>query len=223
MKSIHILLVEDNEGDILLTHNNLNEQSQSPNLRIAEVEHYRTVHTVRTPRTVTISVTNLTEPYSKATDLAIQRYNNLNLKLKFKRVSSNGNIDIVGIDEPAEGGYITLGSSGFPTSSGSAYEQVLMNTNPDAYGDNPNVQYLASVLTHEIGHCIGMRHTDYMNRSYSCNGTKINEGWSEIGAVRIDGTPSKPDSESWMLSCSNGGNRVFNENDIVALRYLYQK
>lgn len=211
------------EGDILLTEENLREQSESPNLRIAEVEQYRTTNLVKTPRTVTVSVTNLSKPYSDATNIAIERYNALNLKLKFKRVSSNGNIDIVGFDEPAEGGYITLGSSGFPTYSGAPYGEVLMNTNRDAYGANPNVNYLASVLTHEIGHCIGMRHTDYMNRAYSCNGSRINEGASNVGAVLIPGTPSKPDAESWMLSCSNGGNRVFNANDIVALKYLYSK
>ena len=211
------------EGDILLTKENLQEQSQSPNLRIAEVEQYRTTNLVKVPKTITISVTNLTEPYSKATDIAIARYNALNLKLKFKRVSSMGNIDIVGFDEGSEGGYITLGSSGFPTALGAVYEEVLMNTNEDAYGPNPDVLYLASVLTHEIGHCIGMRHTDYMNRAYSCNGSKVNEGASDVGSVRIPGTPSKADSESWMLSCSNGGNRVFNANDIVALQYLYSK
>jgi len=211
------------EGDILLTDENLNQQSQSPNLRIADVEQYRTTNLVKVPRTITVSVSNLTEPYSKATDVAIARYNALNLKMKFKRVSSNGDIDIVGFNEGPDGGYITLGSSGFPTNSGDPYAQVLMNTNPDAYGPNPDVQYLASVLVHEVGHCIGFRHTDYMNRAYSCNGRKINEGQADLGSVRIPGTPSKPDAESFMLSCSNGGNRVFNTNDVVALKYLYLK
>ena len=97
-----------------------------------------------------------------------------------------------------------------------------MNTNEAAYGANPDVNYLASVLTHEMGHCIGFRHTDYMARQYSCGGKrKVNEGTAGVGAVLIPGTPSTPDAESWMLACSNGGNRLFNANDVIALNYLY--
>jgi hypothetical protein len=37
----------------------------------------------------------------------------------------------------------------------------------------------------------------------------------------IPGTPSVADANSWMLACSNGGNRTFNGNDQVAMDYLY--
>lgn len=40
-----------------------------------------------------------------------------------------------------------------------------------------------------MGHCIGFRHTDYMNRSYSCRGSAVNEGSAGVGAVYIPGTP----------------------------------
>jgi predicted Zn-dependent protease len=212
------------EGDIFLTKENLGQQSQSPNLRIADVEQYRTTNVVKVPRVVTVSVSNLTDPYSVATDSAIARYNALNLKLKFRRVDSGGDIDIVGFDEPADGdGYITLGFSGFPTANGAAFKHIQMNTNQDAYGPNPDILYLTTVVTHEMGHCIGFRHTDYMNRAYSCGGSRVNEGAADVGAIRIPGTPSKIDANSWMLACSNGGNRVFNANDIIALKYLYKR
>jgi hypothetical protein len=81
--------------------------------------------------------------------------------------------------------------------------------------------YLASVLQHEVGPTIGLRHTDYSNRAYSCGGAASNEGASNVGAVRIPGTPSGPDAASFMLACSNGGDRTFNANDIIALNYLY--
>jgi len=210
------------EGDILLTDENLKANVNSPNLRIAEDEQYRTTNLVTgLPRVITVSVSNMTSPYSQATDLAIDRYNAQNLRITFQRVSSGGNITIVGFNEGPSGGYITLGSAGFPTSSGNPYSQIRMNTNEAAYGSDPDVAYLASVLTHEMGHCIGFRHTDYMDRSYSCGGRRSNEGKAGIGAIRIPGTPSKPDAESWMLACSNGGNRLFNANDVIALNYLY--
>jgi hypothetical protein len=210
------------EGDILLSEQELASVSSSPNLRIAEVEQYRTNNLVTgLPRVITIRVTGLTQPFIDGTDLAISRYNARGLQLTFRRVTSgSANITISGFNEGPSGGFITLGSSGFPTNSGNPYSSVSMNTNPAAYGSNPNVNYVGSVIQHELGHCIGFRHTDYMNRAYSC-GSGGNEGSAGIGAVRIPGTPSGPDAASWMLACSNGGNRTFNANDIIALNYLY--
>ncbi|GAA4201270.1 hypothetical protein GCM10022289_14380 [Pedobacter jeongneungensis] len=214
------------EGDILLTDDNLTEPSAGANLNIAETEQYRTTNVVKSlPRVVTVSVTNLPQVYSDAVNTMISRYNSLGLRLTFQRASAGakGNIDIVGFNEGPSGGFITLGSSGFPTSSGAPYSQVKMNTNAAAYGTNPNLLYLASVLQHEVGHCIGFRHTDYMNRAFSCGSSGAgNEGASNIGAVRIPGTPSAPDAASFMLACSNGGNRTFNANDVIAINYLYK-
>jgi predicted Zn-dependent protease len=212
------------EGDILLTEENLSEKPISTHLSIAETEQYRTTNLVRSlPRVITISVTNLPTVYSTAVNTAISRYNALGLSITFQRASSGstGTINVVGFNEGPSGGYITLGSAGFPTSSGNPYSQIRMNTNAAAYGTNPNVNYIASVIQHEIGHTIGLRHTDYANRAYSCGGTAVNEGASNVGAIHIPGTPTGPDAASYMLACSNGGNRTFNANDIVALNYLY--
>lgn len=212
------------EGDILLDEQALASASSSPNLRIAEVEQYRTNNLVRSlPRTITVRVTGLTQPFIDGTDLAIQRYNALNLSIRFQRVTSGtANITIQGFSEGPSGGFITLGSAGFPTSSGNPYSTIRMNTHAQAYGSNPNVSYVGSVIQHEVGHCIGFRHTDYMNRAYSCGSAGAgNEGSAGVGAVHIPGTPTGPDAASWMLACSNGGNRTFNANDIVALNYLY--
>jgi hypothetical protein len=210
------------EGDILLTDENLSEGTSGPVLRIAESEQYRTTNLVKNlPRTITVSISNLPAVYGTATQNAIARYNALNLTLQFQFVASGGQIQVVGFNQGPSGGYITLGSSGFPTKKGNPYGQIQMNTNAQAYGTNPDVNYLTSVLQHEMGHCIGFRHTDYFNRAYSCGGTPTNEGASNIGAILIPGTPSTADANSWMLACSNGGDRTFNTNDKVALNYLY--
>jgi hypothetical protein len=214
------------EGDIVLTEENLTKESTSPTLLIANEEQYRTTNLVtKLPRVITVSVTNLPQVYSDATNEAISRYNALNTSITFTRAATGttGKIDIFGFNQGPSGGYITLGSSGFPTSSGEPYSQVQMNTNQYAYGSNPDLNYVASVIQHEIGHCIGFRHTDYMNRSYSCGGRKVNEEKprSGYGAILIQGTPSTPDAESFMLACSNGGNRTFNANDVIAMNALY--
>ena len=213
------------EGDIVLTEENLNSQSVSPNLLIATDEQYRTTNLVKAlPRTITVSVSGTLSGlavWSNATDALISRYNALALQIKLQRVASGGNVDIVGFDQGPSGGYITLGSSGFPTSTGDPYNQIQMNTNPQAYGTNPNQGYITSVLQHEMGHCIGFRHTDYFNRALSCGGKKSNERAGTIGAILIPGTPSGFDAESFMLACSAGTDRTFNTNDVIALNYLY--
>lgn len=210
------------ENDIFMDQASLSEASTTPNLRIAETEQYRTRNLVSNlPRLIKIKVVNLGAAYVSGTDLAIQRYNALGLALTFQRVSSGtADITIQGFYQGPSGGFITLGSSGFPTKNGNPYNTVNMNTHPDAYGANPDVNYVGSVIQHELGHCIGFRHTDYMNRAYSC-GSGGNEGSGTIGAILIPGTPSGPDAASWMLACSNGGNRTFNANDVIALNYLY--
>jgi hypothetical protein len=213
------------EGDIVLTEDNLNAQSTSPSLLIANSEQYRTTNLVKAlPRVITVSVSGTLSGlavWSNATDALISRYNALGLQITLKRVASGGNVDIVGFDQGPSGGFITLGSSGFPTSAGDPYSQIKMNTNVQAYGSNPNQGYITSVLQHEMGHCIGFRHTDYFNRALSCGGRKSNEGSAGIGAILIPGTPSGFDKESFMLSCSAGTDRTFNANDIIALNYLY--
>ena len=205
------------EGDIVLTENDLNGHTDAKLLRIAETEQYRTTNLVGSlPRTISIRVsTTLPSAYVTATTEAIRRYNELGLRLSFQRVTSGGNIVIT--TAPSGAGY--LASAGFP-SGGNPYGSVRVNS---AYlGSNPGTNYLATILAHEIGHCIGFRHTDFMNRAYSCGGSPVNEGASTVGAIHIPGTPTGPDAGSWMLACiGSGQNRPFNTNDRTALNYVY--
>lgn len=210
------------ENDIVLTEENLNTKVNSPFLRIAESEQYRTTNLVSVSgtRNITVRVSGLSNAFIAGADTAIARYNRANLSIRFTRITSGtASITIQGFSQGPSGGFITLGSAGFPTASGNPYNQILMNTHPQAYGSNPNILYVGSVIQHEIGHCVGFRHTDYQTRS-SCN-QNVNEGIAPYGAVLIPGTPSGADANSWMLACSNGGNRTFNANDLIALNYLY--
>lgn len=210
------------EGDILLTPELLNGSNEGLLLRVANEEQYRTTNLVAgLPKNITVGTTGLSQPYIDGAKLAINRYNGLGLQLSFSFVTK-GKPDILirGFNQPPSGGYITLGSAGFP-SRGEPYGTIKMNTNQYAYGSNPDVNYVGSVIQHEIGHCIGFRHTDFMDRSYSCGGAKVNEGASNVGAVFIPGTATGPDANSWMLACSDGGDQTFNANDKLALNYLY--
>ncbi|HEY0680413.1 MAG TPA: M57 family metalloprotease [Chitinophagaceae bacterium] len=215
----NVVLSEDGyivEGDILLTQQDL--QGTPPSiqlLRVGTEEQYRTTNLVTAlPRVITVSISSrLPVSYVAALDEALARYNAQNLLITFQRVSSGASISIV----KAGGNF--LASAGFPTSGGDPYGQIKVNSS--AIGNQPQAT-VATILAHEIGHCIGFRHTDYMNRSYSCGGSAVNEGSSNVGAIHIPGTPTGPDANSWMLSCiGSGQNRPFNSNDRAALGYLY--
>ncbi len=214
------------EGDILLTHEHLSATPNSPNLMIAQEEQYHTFNLVSISKhpTIKIALNNSSSQheaaFSAALDEAIRRYNAEGLQLTFQRVATGADITVVAFYENSS----TLGSAGFPNSSGDPYSQVKMNTYHYSTGtDATNTNYIATIMAHEVGHCIGFRHTDYMSRRYSC-GYGGNEGQASngVGAVHIPGTPTKGDPNSWMLACIGSKvNRPFNSNDKVALAYLY--
>ncbi|HZH95490.1 MAG TPA: M57 family metalloprotease [Flavisolibacter sp.] len=214
------------EGDIFLPESDLGVQSTSPHMIIAQEEQYRTFNLVNPSSypTIRVALNNSSSEheaaFSAALDNAIARYNARNLSIRFLRVSSGANTTVTAYYEVSN----TLGFAGFPTSSGAPYNQVQMNTyHYSTSTSSTNVNYLATIMAHELGHCIGFRHTDYMNRDYSCNGGG-NEGQTAtgVGAVHIPGTPTGPSSRSWMLACVGSGvDRPFNSSDRTALAYVY--
>jgi hypothetical protein len=213
------------EGDIVLTPTDLQGMPTSLELIYAQEEHYRTTNTVRTSTypTIKVALNNSSSQhqaaFSAALDEAIRRYNAENLTVKFQRVTSGANTTVVAYYEVSN----TLGSSGFPSSAGAPYSQVKMNTYWYSTGTgSTNINYIATIMAHELGHCIGFRHTDYMNRAYSCGGSAVNEGSAGVGAVYIPGTPSGASASSWMLACvGSNQNRPFTSADRTALNYVY--
>lgn len=204
------------ENDIFLSNEDLNKPMDLfQSIYFGTEEQYHTTNLVTgLPRTITVSVAStLPASIQTATTNAIARYNAEGLSLTFLKVTSGGDIAI----KKAPNGAQYIASAGFP-SGGNPYSQILFNTK---YA-NWNANTLTSIIAHEMGHCIGYRHTDYMDRSYSCGGSPVNEGDGGVGAIHISGTPTGPDAASWMLACiGNGVNRPFNANDVTALNALY--
>lgn len=208
------------EGDIILTEEFLNSVPGGNFLRIANEEQYRTTNLVDGPRTITVSLDNKLRAlagYTVALQEMVDRYNAENLTLSFQVVNSGGDIRFVNANGPY------LASAGFPSSAGEPYGQVKVYSRNIGSGTSTTFRdFLATILAHEAGHCIGFRHTDFMDRSFSCGGAYANEGQSTVGAIHIPGTPTTAVNGSWMLACiSRNENRPFNSSDRVALDYLY--
>ncbi len=144
---------------------------------------------------------------------AVGNYNALNLKIRFSLTwgRNYGPQDMLVYHLPRSG---AGGVSGFP-SGGKPYKWVrVWGLNGYSYNVNEHV------ITHEIGHAVGFRHTDYFNRA-SC-GQNANEGSAGVGAVHIPGTPWGIDWNSVMLACFNANESgEFGYYDKVALNYLY--
>lgn len=216
------------EGDILLTAAQLQELvGVTPNeMIVANEEHYRTTNTVSLPasgqRTITVRLgSGFPSYYSTGLDQALARYNNLNLRIRFQRVTTGGNIVISGANLGTSGGGCILGqASGFPTASGNPSGGFTLSTSSCATSYLNTADKADEVMAHEIGHCIGFRHTDYMNRS-SC-GQNSNEGSAGVGAIQIPGTPGTVTGtyNSWMMACTNNS-PAFSSADGTALNYVY--
>jgi hypothetical protein len=215
------------ERDIILTHDDL--LTSHDNHRVPNLEQYSTNNLVSAGggRNITMYASTGRKGYSPAMiaglDEAIARYNAENLSITFSRVTSSNGADIVmsRLSKRDERRGV-LGSAGFPTASGDPYGQIKMSgILESSYG--LSTDGIATIIAHEMGHCIGFRHTDYFDRSISCGGSTSNEGDGGIGANHIPGTPTgaSANAGSYMLSCTDGSNRPFNNDDQTALDYLY--
>ncbi len=184
-----------------------------------EFRQYRTTNVVNTAVVDTICIVptaefNSNAAASDALNLAIQRYNALGLQFTMVRNGANCDATIAARLDNSGGGV-----SGFP-SGGLPYHEFYIG---QSVASNYGVQVGAHVIEHELGHCIGFRHTDYYDRSISCGGAKTNEGASIEGAVLIPGTPSTAVlNGSVMNACyNNNSTGVWTNSDLVALGCLY--
>lgn len=216
------------ERDIIITEEFL---EHTPTLHeVPNMEQYRTNNLVNTGgnRNITIYAREGgNKGYSPAMiaglEEAIDRFNTENLEISFSRTSSRRNADIkmtrLSKRDEQRG---VLGSAGFPSNNGDPYGEIKMSgILESAYGLSTNG--IATIIAHEMGHCVGFRHTDFFDRSISCGGNAVNEGDGGVGAVHIPGTPTGASlsAQSWMLSCTDGSNRPFNNDDKDALDFLY--
>jgi hypothetical protein len=181
-------------------------------------EQYRTTNLVSSSvTTICVNPTAAFNTYarlSQGLDLAIENYNQQNLSFRMVRGPATGcSANIAAKTTTGLGG-----NAGFPA-GGLPYTEINIGTGLQSY----SVDVSEHVITHELGHCIGFRHSDYYNRAISCGRARQNEGDSGVGAILIPGTPSTAVvGGSVMNSCFRSTeNGEWTSTDITALQYLY--
>jgi Dual-action HEIGH metallo-peptidase len=181
-------------------------------------EQYRTTNLVSLSlSTICVDGSRLSkEPFNTAVNNALANYNNLNLTFHMVRTSGNaaGCNALISIKLSGPTG----GSSGFP-SGGLPFNSIQIGRGLSSF----QTSTVTHVITHELGHCVGFRHSDFFDRSISCGGQPSNEGDAGIGAILIPGTPSGATvGGSVMNSCFRTVEAgVFTNTDVTALNALY--
>ena len=181
-------------------------------------EQYRTTNLLGTNIT-TICVngaafTNAT--LSNGLNMAIANYNALGLRFTMRRTTGSTTGCSATITARTTTG--TGGFSGFP-SGGRPFNAINIGTQNPQFG----VDTVEHIITHELGHTIGFRHSDFFNRAISCGGAATNEGDGGVGAILIAGTPSGATlGGSIMNSCFRASETgEFTASDITALNAIY--
>lgn len=150
---------------------------------------------------------------------AVDNYNNLNTTLQFNLTFGTNYqaADMVVYDNTVNNPNGTGGVAGFPTSDGRPNKFVQIY-GIEQFSTNVNEH----VITHEIGHSIGFRHSDWFDRLSCPPQAQGNEGSGSDGAVHIPGTPTGRDVTSVMQACfSTSEDGEFNGNDVTALEFMY--
>lgn len=210
------------EGDLIVSREDLDNMLAGEYVDNGEpkFEQYRTTNLVSQGRTINVigytgaDANGLDSKMRTGLQRAVNNFNALNINLTFTLTfGTNFNpFDIVVFRVGGSGG----GAAGFP-SNGNPFKWVQVQSGTS----NFSTDVVEHVITHEIGHSVGLRHTDYFNRSISC-GQGGNEGSAGVGAIHIPGTPTGADLESIMLACfSSNETGEFSQFDRIALEFLY--
>ncbi|NVJ15219.1 M57 family metalloprotease [Myxococcus sp. AM010] len=180
-------------------------------------EQYRTTNLVGSSVTlICVNPTSAFQSYAqlnKGLTLAIDNYNALGLSFTFVRgplAKCDANIVVTTMSGTGH-------STGFP-SGGLPYGLISIGTGLNNFSLDVNEH----VITHALGHTLGLYHSDYFNPSISC-GSGGGGGPTGVGVIHIPGTPTgATPGGSIMNTCfPSSTNGELTSSDITALNYMY--
>lgn len=195
------------EGDIMLTKDQLASYKENAHTRQARWNYIVSFEKKFDIRIKLMS--NIPDLWKSAIRNAINNWNTLPGLYMYE--VSNGYADIeISMYGSSYDSYIA--SASFPSSEGLPGPTIYINP---YYSNNYNSGQANLIMTHEIGHCIGFRHTNWRVRE------------SSQPAIAIPGTPdsgSNPDPSSimnWDVAIQGRSWSGFSSNDTYATKVLY--
>lgn len=156
----------------------------------------------------------LTSKMQTALRWAVNNYNSLGNSLQFRLTFgtdfSPADMVVYNNNQPGGGGAASI-----PNAAGKPGKYIQINAGTNSYSTN----VVEHVMTHEIGHAIGLAHQDWYNLQ-SCGYTGPVP--AEPTPIWIPGTPWSPYTDSIMLACfSASADGELTATDILALNILY--
>ncbi len=210
------------EGDIWIPQNEVNRLISSK----SDTKQYHANNVVDNYKTITVRGVNtgpeaLSGSQRTQLSLAIQNYNDLDIGLTFVLTFGNRDnskdINATQISINVPGGIGDYPSAGNPGPEVKIFSRTRLS----------EPQVVRHIWMHELGHTLGLRHTDWFSRQ-SCNSTPNPEDVNSPsnpnsnGTNHIPGTPTGFDPTSLMLACFDTEvPGEFGAHDITALEYLF--
>ncbi|WP_337964764.1 M57 family metalloprotease [uncultured Flavobacterium sp.] len=201
------------QGDLMFSKN-INDYSKKGTLN----RHASTNNLVSSTNVTSMTVyvdpsipTGGVDDWRSAITNAISDLNNITGSTVHFELSTSAASDIIIKSDPSAfvGLNNVIAAAGFPVNN-QPYNQVLINLD-----FNGNVTVLEASkrynMVHELGHCIGLRHTNWDIRG---------EGVGP-GANLIPNTPSQDPNSVMNGGTANSSWNGFSVYDLVAIRYLY--
>ena len=203
------------EGDMLISPETLSDilakETTLGNGPVGEQYHSgRLVKIGRSVRTITVRPTDDGPRFVKAISRAISNFNRLDLGFRMKRVPVGSSSDIVVSRlEKTDKNETALARARYPSGGRPGYRvDVYAETFRNGYTDD----FIEGLITHELGHCVGLAHTNWRARGEGGSGFQFIPGTAETDNQSIMNAliPIRTDGE-------------FSAGDRKALRTIYPR
>jgi len=197
------------EGDILIpkngddkhgrvdqaTTNNLVTYSLQPSIRV----HVLNTQSSFLPSSWYAEIINATTDWTSVT----------NCRISFSMESNASNADIIIQNDGGTLPANVIAAATFPSNGRAG---AVINVNPDFNNGSISAGQMRYNMVHELGHCIGFRHTNWASRGESVN---------PDGANTVPGTPTSDPNSVMNGGTANFSWNGFSTNDVLAVQTRY--